>query len=72
MRVGEVVCRQSVLVGEAVQVGHRGISDDIGEIGVFLDDNEHMAKTDALTGRRRGIRCLSYATGQGEDAERKR
>jgi hypothetical protein len=31
-----------------------------------------VAKTDALTGRRRGIGCLSYATGQGEGAEGKR
>jgi hypothetical protein len=35
-RTGAIFC-------EAVQVGHRGISDDIGEIGVFLDDSEHMA-----------------------------
>jgi len=65
MRVGEVVCRQTVSVGEAVQVGHRGIRDDVGVIGVFLDDKEDVAKADARTGRRRGIGCLSYATGQG-------
>ena len=72
MRVGEVVCSQAVLVGEPIQVRHRGISDDIGEVGVFLDDNEHVAKPHALTGRWRGIGCLSYATGQREDAGRKR
>ena len=65
MRVGEVVCREAELVGEAIQIGHRGISDDVGEVGVFLDDNEDVAKTDALTGRRRGIGWLSCATGQG-------
>ncbi len=62
MRIGEIVCRQAVSVGEAVQVGHRGIRNDVGVIGVFLDDNEDVAKADALTGRRRGIGCLSYAT----------
>jgi hypothetical protein len=55
MRIGEIVCRQAVSVGEAVQVGHRGIRDDVGVIGVFLGDNEDVAKVDALTGRRRGI-----------------
>lgn len=70
MRVGEVVCRQAVLAGEAVQVGHRGISDYIGVAGVFLDDDEDMAEPHARTGRRRrGLRYLSSATGQGEDAK---
>ena len=72
MRVGEIVCREALLVGEAVQVGHRGISDDVGVVGVFLDDDEDMAEAHALTGRRRGLGYLSYATGQGEDAEGKR
>ncbi len=63
MRVGEVVCREAVLVGEAVQVGHRGISDDVGVIGIFLDEDEDMAKADALTGRRWSPGDLSNATG---------
>ena len=57
MRVGEVICREAVLVGEAVQVGHRGISDDVGVIGIFLDDDEDVAKAHALAGRRR---CVGY------------
>ncbi len=63
MRVGEVVCREAVLVGEAVQVGHRGISDDVGVIGIFLDEDEDMAKADALTGRRWSPGDLSNAIG---------
>jgi hypothetical protein len=65
MGVGEVICREAVLVGEAVQVGHRGITDDVAVIGVFVDDNEDVAKTHALAGRRRSVGYLSYATGQG-------
>ena len=64
MRVGEVVCREAVLAGEAVEVGHRGIGDDVTVIGVLLDDNEDMAKPHALSGRRRCVGYLSYATGQ--------
>ena len=50
MGVGEVICREAVLVGEAVQVRHRGICDDVTVIGVFLDDNEDVAKPHALGG----------------------
>lgn len=64
MCVCEVVCRKTVLVGKGVQVGHRGISDDVTVIGVFLDDNEDVAKRHTLTGRRRGVGYLSDATGQ--------
>ena len=63
MRVGEVVCREAILVAEAVQVGHRGISDDVGVIGIFLDEDEDMAEADALTGRRWSPGDLSNATG---------
>jgi len=72
MRVGEVVCRQAELVGEAVQVGHRGISNNVGVVGVFLDDDEYVAEAHALTGRRGDLGYLFYATGQGEDAKGKR
>jgi hypothetical protein len=69
MRVGEIVCRQAVLVGKAVQVRHRGIGDDVTVISVFLDDNEDVAKVHALSGRRRGVGYLSSATGYGQNAE---
>ncbi len=62
---GEVVCREAVLIGEAVKIGHRGISDDVTVIGVFLDDNEDVAKPHARSGRRRSHGCPAHATGQG-------
>jgi len=62
MRVGEIVCREGILVGKAVQVWHRGIGDDVGVIGVFLDDDQDVAKTHALAGRR-GLGYMSYAAG---------
>ena len=73
MPVGEIVCGQAALVGEAVQVGHGRASDDVGVIVIFLDDNEDVAEAHPLlAGRRRSLRNLSYATVQGNDAEAKR
>jgi len=64
MRVGEVIRRETVLVGEAVQIGQRRIGDHVTEIGVFLDDKEDMAKAHGRRGRRRGHGRLSHAAGQ--------
>jgi hypothetical protein len=48
MRISEIVCRETVLTDQAVQVRHRGTSDNVGVIGVFLDDNEDVTETHLL------------------------
>jgi len=65
MRVSEIACRETVLTDQAVQVRHRGTSDNVGVIGVFLDDNEDVAETHVLARRgrrRRSVGCRSGAS----------
>ena len=74
MDVREIVCGQAVLVGEAVQVGHGRVCNDVAVIVVFLDNNEYVAEARALTGRwpaAADLSNLSHATRQGKDAESK-
>jgi len=72
MRVSKIVCREAVFADEAVQVRHRRTGDNVGVVGVFLDDDEDMTEAHVLTGWwrwRRSVGCLSGTTGQGEGAE---
>jgi len=55
MKVRVVLRGQSVLRGEAVQVGHSGVADDLGIAAVFFDDQHDMSEgRNRAGGSRRG------------------
>ena len=73
MPVGVVIRGQTILIREAVQIGHRGVSDHIGIIMIFFDHNKYVAEADAfLPGRWRSLRRLTNAADHGESESAKR
>ena len=44
MQVGIVIRGESVGIGEAVEIGHRGTADNVGVAGVFLKNNKNVAE----------------------------
>src|ERR1700688_3506735 len=72
MQVGVVIGRESVRIGQAVEVRHGRTADNVGIAGVFLDNNKNVAELRiGLAGSwsRRGNVCSrpASATRQRED-----
>ena len=67
MQVCIVIGRESVFIGQAVEIRHGRTADNVGIAGVFLDNNKDVTELRiGLSGngnRRQNIGCPSRATG---------
>src|SRR5258708_9546619 len=63
MCVAVVLRGQSILLGQAVEVGHGGVADDAGITVVFFDDHNHMGERRLVggDGSLDGGRAAAYA-----------
>src|SRR5258708_39363761 len=75
MCVAVVLRGQSILLGQAVEVGHGGVADDAGITVVFFDDHNHMGERrlvggdGSLDGGRAAAYAGSSSAGESEGGE---